>query len=60
MKDVRRHLPDDSLDALAALVRILSSPASSRDLFGEKPAPRVRRLKLKKPPARRARPSRHG
>ncbi|HVY00899.1 MAG TPA: hypothetical protein VHA55_14030 [Pseudorhodoplanes sp.] len=59
MRDVRRYLPEDSLDALAALVRILGSPSSSRDLFGTRPRPRTaRRLKMKRRRAPRARPAR--
>jgi hypothetical protein len=59
MRNVRRQLPKDSLEALSALVRILASPSSSRGLFGEGSRARtVRRLKLKKHGARRSRPSR--
>jgi hypothetical protein len=57
MDDVRAKLPGDSLAALSALVRILSSAELSRGLFSEKPA-RPPRKRLKKARPRRPRVSR--
>lgn len=61
-KSVRRQLPGDSLAALAALVRILGSPSSARDLFAQGEPPRARLKRgLKKPvrPKERRKPLRH-
>lgn len=57
-KPVRPQLPDDSIDALAALVRILSSAKASRELFPDAQEPRARLVRrVKKPlPRQRAKP----
>jgi hypothetical protein len=54
MNDAREKLPEDSLAALTALVRILESPSAARGLFGKSP-PRTRmaRRRVKKSTAKR-------
>jgi hypothetical protein len=53
MSDVRGKLPEDSLAALTALVRILETPGAARGLFRKPQQARVPRRRLKKGPLKR-------
>jgi hypothetical protein len=55
-KPVRPQLPPDSIDALSALVQILSSAEQARAFFPEAKTPRERLARRAKRPSSRRRP----